>query len=946
MLALLLAWAIPLGSGRAAAEAEPEPEPEGSRIEACRRAVEARGPSRRTTTCFSDAARQEGRWDEVQAELRAHVEQPGSSPYWKLALASVVATQGELARAVELLDEAMATLPEPTTHDRAYVLMNRGQYLRVLDRYDEAEASYREAAALGQREDAPEVELAALMELAVLMMRRGGDLSEARAILDRVVPEALATDNPWLGSKALINRATLSIEEGRTAQARRDYELLRTRARAQGDAFDEAFAATGLVDLEVERLDLRGGREMPPELRASLDDAWRAVRASRVQHSVAFLACLEGELRAAMGRAREAAAQYERCAEIHRQLEGRRGELRARTWQAIQLVIAGEIDAAAALMPQVSAAMADLGLRWEYAGYAQVFVALARGELPEALEHAHRLFEQVELYRGSQSDEADRRRGLSQLSLGYYLLSGMLLRDHADTPGMLDEAFLTIERMRARELLDALRRADAMRPDPDDPTERRWQAVVDEIAALQRALLEDTPDTPAYRASLEELSRLEAHERRLRGTLGAGSGELGSLLAPRFPALSEVQAALDEREAILSYQLADVHGRLGIPEGGSWLWVVTRDAVEAVPLPERRVLEPRLAFIGGVIARRDGREAEAMARLHHELLEPALARLPETVDRLVIVPDGALWSLPFEALVPKPGGSPLVARFSLSLVPSVTSWMRWGTDPPERAPGLLALAQPGLDQGGAVAEFRRGTLASGLELGALPRAVDEVEAITRIWEAGRSEIEVGAEASERFLKQLDLSDYGLLHFATHAVMDPDHPDRSAVVLAAGGEGEDGLLQAREIVRLPLSGKVVVLSACSGAAGTFVRGEGVMSLARAFLQGGARAVVASRWPLADADAMALFERLYLHIDEGRSLSEALAEAQRDLVDAGAPTAAWAGVVVLGRGDVVLVPRPAWWRWRRGLLGLGAGLALLGGAGLAWRGRRRRSRARLA
>jgi CHAT domain-containing protein len=265
-----------------------------------------------------------------------------------------------------------------------------------------------------------------------------------------------------------------------------------------------------------------------------------------------------------------------------------------------------------------------------------------------------------------------------------------------------------------------------------------------------------------------------------------------------------------------------------------------------------------------------------------------------------------------------------VARYSLSLLPSIASWLRWGHDPPAMEPGLLALAQPAGN--GTAVPWREGALATGPGLGALPRAGEEVEAITHRWGHGSRQAAVGNDASERFLKSADLSRYGILHFATHAVVDPQHPERSAVVLAAGDHAEDGLLQPREIVRLPLRDKVVVLSACSGAAGQLVRGEGVMSLAHAFLQGGARAVVASRWPLADADALVLFERLYVHLDDGLSLADALARAQRDLHDAGAPAAAWAGVAVIGRGDVVLVPRPSWWSHRRWLAALGVLVAL--------------------
>jgi CHAT domain-containing protein len=127
-----------------------------------------------------------------------------------------------------------------------------------------------------------------------------------------------------------------------------------------------------------------------------------------------------------------------------------------------------------------------------------------------------------------------------------------------------------------------------------------------------------------------------------------------------------------------------------------------------------------------------------------------------------------------------------------------------------------------------------------------------------------------------------------------------------VLLAPGAEREDGLLQMREIVELDLRDKIVVLSACRGASGEILRGEGVLGLARAFLLGGARSVVASLWPLRDDEAELLFDEFSYQIAAGKSLAAALSAARVAQIEAGAPTAAWAGLVVIGDGDVVPCP----------------------------------------
>jgi CHAT domain-containing protein len=218
-----------------------------------------------------------------------------------------------------------------------------------------------------------------------------------------------------------------------------------------------------------------------------------------------------------------------------------------------------------------------------------------------------------------------------------------------------------------------------------------------------------------------------------------------------------------------------------------------------------------------------------------------------------------------------------------------------------------------------------------MRLGPLPYARKESRALVRDL-GGGSVRRLGKEASETFLKGHPLKTYGILHFATHAVTDEANPDRSGVLLAPGDSNQDGLLQIREIVDLDLDGRIVVLSACSSNTGALLRGEGVMSLARAFFQAGSHTVVASLWRLRDDEAADLFDRFYGHIGRGLSVAAALQAAQRDLIAEGAPAAAWAGLVVLGDGEMVPLPggrqgiAVPGWAWAAGvvlLLGLAAG-----------------------
>jgi CHAT domain-containing protein len=170
-----------------------------------------------------------------------------------------------------------------------------------------------------------------------------------------------------------------------------------------------------------------------------------------------------------------------------------------------------------------------------------------------------------------------------------------------------------------------------------------------------------------------------------------------------------------------------------------------------------------------------------------------------------------------------------------------------------------------------------------------------------------------------------------------------HPERTAVLLAPGAEGtDDGFLQVREIVELPLSGQVVLLSACRTAAGSVVPGEGALGLAHAFFRAGARTVVATLWTVRDTDAGAAFSLIADALGRGDSVAAAVATARRELVRQGAPAAAWAGLVVMGDGAHVPFPggrgfEPTWWSAASAMCALFAALA--------WVTRRRHARARI-
>jgi CHAT domain-containing protein len=325
--------------------------------------------------------------------------------------------------------------------------------------------------------------------------------------------------------------------------------------------------------------------------------------------------------------------------------------------------------------------------------------------------------------------------------------------------------------------------------------------------------------------------------------------------------------------------------------------VITSIGARAVRLPECPDLRKRLRLFLSLLERRDDSDVTGAHRLYRDLLSSPVGVLPDTVTTLIVVPDGPLHRVPFGALVDA-AGTRVAGRYALTVIPSATTWLRWrgAGQPATRPSALIAFADPASRADGGDDGLRG-------ELGPLRHARREAVMLRR--HLGNGEVLQGEDATEAALKSADLSRYGMIHLAPHALVNDEYPERSAVLLATGvpDGDEDGALHFDEVIELDLDGQVVVLSACRSASGPLIGGEGVMGLANAFFLAGARTVVAGLWPVRDRETAALVERFGGHLGDGRSVAEALTLARRDLIRRGSPPAAWAGMVVLGDGDTV-------------------------------------------
>ena len=289
---------------------------------------------------------------------------------------------------------------------------------------------------------------------------------------------------------------------------------------------------------------------------------------------------------------------------------------------------------------------------------------------------------------------------------------------------------------------------------------------------------------------------------------------------------------------------------------------------------DREELGKRVAKYRDSLAARDpGYRVEAQ-KLYRVLLAPIGARLAGK-GSVVIVPDGPLWNLPFHSLV-DPEGRHAIERFAISYAPSLTV-LHEEARRRTRNTNLLAIGAP---------------------RGDLPNAAAEARELGRLYGAG-STVLTGAEATEARWRELAPRS-GILHLATHGVLNNTNPLFSYLELAGGG-----VIEARSLLDLELNASLAVLSACETGRGELRDGEGVVGLAWAMMVAGVPSVVVSQWKVDSASTTQLMLAFHRELRSGPGQSKAAALRTAALGLMKRPEYRhpyyWAGFHLLGNGQ---------------------------------------------
>jgi len=415
------------------------------------------------------------------------------------------------------------------------------------------------------------------------------------------------------------------------------------------------------------------------------------------------------------------------------------------------------------------------------------------------------------------------------------------------------DALRTVEQARARTLLDMVAFGRPTTADLTDAMRSREQALTTGLVfatvSLSEALTRK-PINPTEVTTLEEArDRARIAHQAFTDDLYAAYPRL-RLSRGETPALSraDLDAVVPPGTVALEFMVNSDH---------VWVYVVVGSDHGATVIAHRLQMPPTALMalaerFAKQVSSRDLGFAGTARELYDALFSDVDVHLA-SAKRLIIVPDSALWSVPFQALTTSRGRY-LIEERAVSYAPSLSSLVALrarAAERPSLSRTLVAIGDP-MTTGSASGEMR------GAATGPLPDARREVESLGRLYGATRSTVLVGAEASELALRNV-ASRAGVLHIASHGVLDDRSPMFSHVRLSTGDTrttSGDGRLEAWELADLDLAADLVVLSACSTVGGVVGGGEGVIGLSWALLAAGASTAVLSQWEVESSSTTSL------------------------------------------------------------------------------------------
>jgi len=434
------------------------------------------------------------------------------------------------------------------------------------------------------------------------------------------------------------------------------------------------------------------------------------------------------------------------------------------------------------------------------------------------------------------------------------------------------EAFEYVERARARNLLDLLGNVKIKNhvSKTEEQTEKE-QILRAKISKQQSQMNHEDVRGAAnkiYRTSLLN-SRKEYH--RLLSDIKLYNPEYASMVSVDPLSKAQIQQLLDEKSVLLEYFITD---------NTLLIFVVSNEGLNVLPVSEGETsLRGKIKLFRGTAVQQmtskkisDNYWIPPMQNLYEILILPVEeAGYLSGKNHIIIVPQGILHYLPFQALVTRwdtnrgehTAPQFLIETYNISYIPSA-SILKFCREKKHNQINNLLLLAPQITQ--------------------LPMSENEVLEITNSF-GQNAEYYLGAEASESLVKERGRG-YKLLHFATTGRFNKANPLFSSIDLAKS-QYDDGNLEVHEILNMELNADLITLSACqtalaSGYYEVLPQGDDLESLTRAFLYAGTPSVIASLWEIADPSTAGFMSHFYENL-KNMTKVEALAQTQRDMIN---------------------------------------------------------------
>lgn len=516
----------------------------------------------------------------------------------------------------------------------------------------------------------------------------------------------------------------------------------------------------------------------------------------------------------------------------------------------------------------------------------------------------------LELLRSTVIGEALRSSYFASVQQPYELYIDVLMQQHKlDQNNNAAALALQInERRLARSLLETLSEAHTdIRKGVDAQLlerERSLQRQLNAIAA-QRMRMSMT-DEKALTLN-KEINALTADYQLIESEIRQSSPSYAALTQPRSLTVKQIQNdLLDADTVLLEYSLGKER---------SYVWLITSTSLNSFELPGRSQIETSARNVANLLnagerwatdSQINSKFDEEAGKLSRTLLPAALVSQLRA-KRLLIVSDGALQYLPFGVLpiAKTPTSLPLIAHYEIVTLPSASTLAvlrQENLNRPPVAKSVAVIADPvfedtderiknktamvdavkGETQGQTQETLKNtrlilqralvldaetktnGMTRESLPIKRLPFTRIEAEGILAAAPPSLTLKATDFRANRETATSVELASYRYLHFATHGILNAEHPELSGIVLSLvdeQGKPVDGFLRLHDIYNLNLPADLVVLSACQTGLGKEIRGEGLVGLTRGFMYAGTPRVIASLWKVDDAATAELMKRFY-------------------------------------------------------------------------------------